>query len=110
MTTDNAKQNWIHVKSFQKENALVKVNELQSHPRKRYSIEIGRANEDGHLVRHFGVFIDVESNHCNLRESISDKIASVIRDAEDWILLKTQDQEDELVEKRQAREQSNETE
>lgn len=104
MTTDNGKQNWVHVKSFQRENALVKVNELQSHPRKRYSIEIGRANEDGHLVRHFGVFIDVENNQCSLRESVSDKIASVIIDAENWILERTQAQEDELREKRIAKE------
>jgi hypothetical protein len=99
-TTDNTKQDWIHVKSFQKENALVKVNELQSRPRKRYSLEIGRANEDGHLVRHFGVFIDVENNQCRLRETISDKISDVILEAEEWILQKTQEQEDEIAAKR----------
>jgi hypothetical protein len=97
---DNKKQDWIHVKSLQRGNALVKINELQSHPRKRYSIEIGRANEDGHLVRHFGVFIDVENCQCRLRETISDNTAMVIREAEEWILQKTQEQEDEIATKR----------
>jgi hypothetical protein len=97
---DNKKQDWIHIKSFQSENALVKVNELQSRPRKRYSIEIGRANEDGHLVRHFGVFIDVENNQCKLRETISNRVAAVIEEAEEWILQKTQEQEDEIASKR----------
>jgi hypothetical protein len=101
-TVDNKKQDWIHVKTFQRGNALVKINQLQSVPRKRYSIEIGRANEDGHLVRHFGVFIDVVNNKCNLRETISDNTAMVIKDAEEWILQKTQEQEDEIAAKRKS--------
>ena len=103
---DRQKQEWLFVKAFQIATSMVKVNSLDIRPRKHYSMEIGRANDDGKLIRHFGIFIDVVNGKCHLRESQADKIASVIREAEQWALGMAQQQEDEIIAARIEKEQT----
>jgi hypothetical protein len=106
MNDDRQKQDWLFTKAFQTGNAIVKVNSLEIKPRKRFSIEIGRANDDGKLIRHYGIFIDVINGKCHLRESVADKIAQVIREAEQWALDMSQVQEDEIIAARIEKEQN----
>jgi hypothetical protein len=106
MNDDRQKQDWLFVKGVQNGNVLIKINNLEIKPRKRFSLEIGRANDDGKLIRHFGIFVDVINGKCHLRESIADKVAAVIREAEQWALDMSQQQEDEIIAARIEKEQS----
>lgn len=99
------KQTWEHVKSFQDGICVVKVTMLSGY-RPRYSFQIGRANEDGGVVAHYGVFVDTALGKSTLRESIADKICKLVGEAEAWILERTQVREDEIIEQRITKEKT----
>lgn len=92
-------QNWENAKDFQKDNIIVRVTKLQGY-RPRYSLQIGRANEDNKVMRHFGVFMDFANGNATLRKSIANDVALLIAEAEAWIEQKTQERESEILEER----------
>lgn len=96
---------WEHVKSFQDGICLVRVTMIPGF-RPRYSIQIGRANEDGGIIQFFGVFIDTKLSKCALRESIAESLSTLIKQAEAWILEQCQTREDEILEAKIQKEEA----
>jgi hypothetical protein len=91
---------WIPIKSFRRDVVVVQVTQLQGY-RPRYSIEVGRINEDGKIRRHFGIFTLYElGSQVKIRESLGKTIASLVEEAEDWIVRVTQEREEQILEER----------
>ena len=90
---------WEPAKDFQAGNVIVRVTKLVQH-RPRYSLQIVRATDGGKVQRHFGVFMDFANGHATLRESIANKVAGLVAEAEAWVESEVQKRETELTESR----------
>jgi hypothetical protein len=99
-----AAKEWVHVKDIQDGNLIVKITELQAY-RPRYSIEVGRANEDNKLIRHFGVFVDTHLGKVSIRESLGARIKLLVEQAESWVIERTQERENVIMQERIDKEQ-----
>ena len=97
MTSLNYEENdWIIVKEFQLDSALIQITRLWGH-RPKYSYRICRSNEDGTLIPFFGVFVEYTKGIIN--NSVKNHINTLIEKAEEWILQEVAKREEEIRKK-----------
>lgn len=95
VSTNYDDNNWEVERDFCKNDIVVRVTKLFGH-RTRYSIQIGRMNDVGKFVRHFGLYCDNKSGTIQLRRSVANDIALLVAEAEAYAESLYQSRENEL--------------
>ena len=99
MSSPKTQHTWIVVQEFKDEptGIIVRITSNDAF-RPRYTIQIGRVlpNDARTVGSYVPVYIDDGNGEANLRTPISPVISDLVKQAEAWVLSRSQDREDAI--------------
>lgn len=104
------KGEWEHAIDFHDEDSgmVLRVRELTGVYKPIYSYELGRANADKKFSRHFAVQLEIVNGIVSIRSNSVDFKAmdKLVQQANQWVLDSRQVREDEIMQEKRDREES----
>jgi len=100
-SNNRPKIEWVPAKDFEVSGFRVRI-QMSKGFRPRYSLSVGRVNQDGKFVPFLPIFVEGQGKVKIKR--ISTIISELLAASEDWIHNECQIREDQIIEEKQARE------